>query len=171
MAAIAAIFTAKMMFGKWEGTMALNGALAGLVAITAPCASVTTGASIIIGLVAGILVVFSVIGIEKILKVDDPVGAISVHGVCGAWGTLSLGLFATEGGLFNGGGASQLISQAIGVVAVFAWAFGTGLVLFLMLKHTIGLRVSAEEEKEGLDFGEHGNEAYHGFVFETMPEG
>jgi Amt family ammonium transporter len=171
MAAIAAIFTAKALFGKWEGTMALNGALAGLVAITAPCASVTTGASILIGLVAGILVVFSVLGIEKILKVDDPVGAISVHGVCGAWGTLSLGLFATEGGLFNGGGSAQLVSQAIGVVAVFAWAFGTGMVLFLLVKNTIGLRVTPEEEREGLDFGEHGNEAYHGFVLEAMPEG
>ena len=171
MSAIAAIFTAKLLFGKWEGTMALNGALAGLVAITCPCATVSTGASILIGLVSGILVVFSVLGIEKILKVDDPVGAISVHGVCGAWGTLAQGLFATDGGLFNGGGASQLISQAIGVVAVFAWAMITGLILFSAIKATIGLRVSPEEEREGLDYGEHGNEAYHGFVMVTTPEG
>jgi ammonium transporter, Amt family len=169
--AIAAIFTAKLLFGKWEATMALNGALAGLVAITAPCASVTTGPSIIIGLIGGVLVVLSVLGIEKILKVDDPVGAISVHGVCGAWGTLALGLFATEGGLFFGGGASQLISQAIGVVAMFAWCMVTGFVLFGAIKATVGLRVSPEEEREGLDFGEHGNEAYHGFVLEAMPEG
>jgi Amt family ammonium transporter len=178
MAAIAALFTARALFGKWEATMALNGALAGLVAITCPCAWVTVGGSIAIGLIAGILVVFSVIAIDKYLKVDDPVGAISVHGVCGAWGTLALGLFSTGTGdasplpgLFNGGDASQLISQATGVGAVFLWAVGTGAVLFLLIKHTVGLRVSAEEEREGLDFGEHGNEAYHGFVLEAMPEG
>jgi Amt family ammonium transporter len=178
MAAIAALFTARMMFGKWEATMALNGALAGLVAVTCPCAWVTVGGSIAIGLVAGILVVLSVIAIDKYLKVDDPVGAISVHGVCGAWGTLALGLFSTGTGdasplpgMFNGGDASQLISQATGVGAVFLWAVGAGAVLFLLIKHTVGLRVSPEEEREGLDFGEHGNEAYHGFVFEAMPEG
>ncbi len=98
MAAIAALFTARVLFGKWEATMALNGALAGLVAITCPCAWVTVGGSITIGFVAGILVVLSVIAIDKYLKVDDPVGAISVHGVCGAWGTLSLGLFSTATG-------------------------------------------------------------------------
>jgi ammonium transporter, Amt family len=178
MAAIAALFTARVLFGKWEATMALNGALAGLVAITCPCAWVTVGGSIAIGFVAGILVVLSVIAIDKYLKVDDPVGAISVHGVCGAWGTLSLGLFsigtgdgAPLTGLFMGGDAKQLISQAIGVGAVFLWATITGGVLFLILKNTVGLRVSPDEEREGLDFGEHGNEAYHGFVFETMPEG
>ncbi len=125
------------------------------------------------------MVVLSVIGIEKILKIDDPVGAISVHGVCGAWGTLSLGLFsaangvnAPKPGLFMpGGSAEQLVSQAIGVVAVFAWAIVTGAVLFYVLKATVGLRVSPEEEREGLDYGEHGNEAYHGFVFEATTEG
>ena len=178
MGAIAAIFTAKLMFGKWEATMALNGALAGLVGITCPCAWVTVGGSILIGLVAGILVVLSVVAFDKVFKVDDPVGAISVHGVCGAWGTLALGLFSTAdgdeaplAGLFYGGGIQQLIDQAIGVVSVFAWAFGTGMVLFLAIKATVGLRVSPEEEREGLDFGEHGNEAYHGFVLEAMPEG
>jgi Amt family ammonium transporter len=177
-ACIAALCTARAMFGKWEATMALNGALAGLVAITCPCAWVSMSSSFLIGLGAGILVVLSVLGIEKILKVDDPVGAISVHGVCGAWGTLSLGLFS-EGsgtlsplpGLFKGGDMSQLISQATGVVAVFLWAIATGAVLFLALKATVGLRVSAEEEREGLDYGEHGNEAYHGFVMVTTPEG
>jgi Amt family ammonium transporter len=175
---IAALFTAKAMFGKWEGTMALNGALAGLVGITCPCAWVTIGSSIIIGLVAGVLVVLSVVAFDKIFKIDDPVGAISVHGVCGAWGTLALGLFSTASGdasplpgLFYGGGGSQLMAQALGVVSVFAWAFGTGLVLFYVIKGTVGLRVSAEEEREGLDYGEHGNEAYHGFVLEAMPEG
>jgi Amt family ammonium transporter len=177
---IAALFTARLLFGKWEATMALNGALAGLVAITCPCYWVTVETSLIIGLVAGILVVLSVIAIDKYLKVDDPVGAISVHGVCGAWGTLSLGLFSTGTGadalsplpgLFTGGDMTQLIAQAKGVGAVFIWAICTGGILFLLIKHTVGLRVSPEEEREGLDFGEHGNEAYHGFVFEAMPEG
>ncbi len=178
-ACIAAVFTARAMYGKWEATMALNGALAGLVAITCPCAWVSTSSSVIIGLVAGILVVLSVVGIEKFLKIDDPVGAISVHGVCGAWGTLSLGLFsiangdaAPKPGLFMPGGSSeQLVSQAIGVAAVFGWAIVTGAVLFYILKATVGLRVSPEEEREGLDYGEHGNEAYHGFVFEATTEG
>lgn len=175
---VAALCTARILFGKWEATMALNGALAGLVAITCPCAWVSVGSSLAIGLAAGIIVVLSVIGIDKILKIDDPVGAISVHGVCGAWGTLSLGLFS-EGtgeasplpGLFMGGDASQLVSQAIGVGAVFLWATITGAILFLVIKATIGLRVSPDEEREGLDYGEHGNEAYHGFVLEAMPEG
>jgi len=178
MAAVAAILTARLLFGKWEATMALNGALAGLVAITCPCAWVTVGASILIGLLAGILVVLSVLGIEKIFKVDDPVGAISVHGVCGAWGTVSLGLFsAADGnnaplpGLFYGGGTEQLLTQALGVGAVFLWCMVTGLALFTTIRATIGLRVSPEEEREGLDFGEHGNEAYHGFVMVTTPEG
>jgi Amt family ammonium transporter len=177
-AAIAALFTAKLLFGKWEATMALNGALAGLVAITCPCAWVSVPSSIAIGLVAGILVVLSVIGIEKYLKVDDPVGAISVHGVCGAWGTLALGLFSAgtgtaspQPGLFMGGGAAQLVAQAKGVGAVFLWAMLTGAILFLAIKATIGLRVSPQEEREGLDYGEHGNEAYHGFVMVTTPEG
>jgi Amt family ammonium transporter len=176
--AIAALCTAKVMFGKWEGTMALNGALAGLVSVTCPCAWVSMESSFLIGLVGGILVVLSVIFFDKIAKIDDPVGAISVHGICGAWGTLSLGLFSAGTGeasplpgLFMGGGASQLISQATGVAVVFAWAIATGAVLFLAIKYTIGLRVTADEEREGLDYGEHGNEAYHGFVLEAMPEG
>jgi len=142
-----------------------------LVAVTCPCAWISIESSFLIGIVAGILVVLSVIGVEKILKIDDPVGAISVHGVCGAWGTLALGLFSAgtgeaspKPGLFNGGGMDQLVSQAIGVGAVFGWAIVTGAVLFLAIKATVGLRVSPEEEREGLDFGEHGNEAYHGFV-------
>lgn len=175
---IAALFTARMMFGKWEATMAMNGALAGLVAITCPCAWVTVATSLAIGAVAGALVVFSVVFIENTLKIDDPVGAISVHGVCGAWGTLSLGLFSTGTGdlspfpgLFMGGGTKQLIGQAVGVGAVFVWAIACGAILFAILKMTVGLRVSADEEREGLDFGEHGNEAYHGFQFVTEREG
>jgi ammonium transporter, Amt family len=171
-ATICAMITAKLMFGKWEATMALNGALAGLVAITCPCAWVSIPGAFVIGAVAGVLVVLSVVFLEHTLKIDDPVGAVSVHGVCGAWGTLSLGLFSTAGGdaapalgLFYGGDATQLIAQAIGVGAVFAWCMVTGVVCFLGIKYTIGLRVTPQEEAEGLDFGEHGNEAYHGFQF------
>jgi Amt family ammonium transporter len=133
---------------------------------------------VVIGLIAGMLVVLSVVGIEKFLKVDDPVGAISVHGICGAWGTLALGLFSAgtgeaspSPGLFMGGGTTQLVAQATGVIAVFLWAMITGAILFLGIKYTVGLRVSPEEEREGLDYGEHGNEAYHGFVFTSNPEG
>ena len=175
--AITALFTSKLIFGKWDAGMALNGTLAGLVAITAPCAWVTINGALLIGGIGGVLVVLSVLFVEHVLKIDDPVGAVSVHGVCGAWGTLSLGLWSTgtgDGsplpGLFNGGGVTQLINQAIGVGAVFAWAVAGGLVVFYGLKYTIGLRVSPEEEIEGLDVGEHGYGAYHGFVLSTTPE-
>jgi len=175
--AITALIASKLIFKKWEGTMALNGVLAGLVAITCPCPWVSIGSSILIGGIAGVLVVLSVLFIEHVLKIDDPVGAVSVHGVCGSWGTLSLGLWSTGNGqgapalgLFNGGGFGQLINQAVGVASVFAWCMVTGIVLFLVLKYTVGLRVSHEEEMEGLDVGEHGNTAYHGFVISTGPE-
>jgi Amt family ammonium transporter len=115
----------------------------------------------IYGVAAGVLVVFSVEFFDKIAKIDDPVGAISVHGVCGAFGTLAVGLFATEGGLFTGGGVALLTTQAIGVASVFAWAFGLGLIVFFAIKYTIGLRVSAKEEENGLDYYEHGEKAYN----------
>ncbi len=167
--AIAALFTAWMIYKKPDGSMALNGALAGLVAITAPCATVSPIGALFIGLIAGALVVLSVIFIDHVLKVDDPVGAVSVHGVTGAFGTLSVGLFNVEGGLFYGGGFKLLGIQAIGVAAGFVWAFGLGLVLFFVIKKTIGLRVTEEEELIGLDIGEHGMEAYSGFqVFTTQ---
>jgi Amt family ammonium transporter len=172
--AIAALTTAKIMFKKWEGTMALNGALAGLVSITAPCAWVSMPSAAVIGAIGGVLVVLSVVFIDHVLKIDDPVGAVSVHGVCGSWGTLSVGLFSAGTGeasplpgLFMGGGAEQLINQAIGVGAVFGWCIVTGAICFYGLKYTVGLRVSPEEEAEGLDYGEHGNEAYHGFQFHS----
>jgi Amt family ammonium transporter len=115
-----------------------------------------------------VLVVASVLLLDRKLKVDDPVGAVSVHGVCGAWGTLAVGLFSTGSGLFYRHGPGQLGVQALGVAVAFAWAFGLGLALFLGIKHTIGLRVSREEELRGLDLGEHGMEAYTGFqVFST----
>jgi Amt family ammonium transporter len=168
---IAALVTAYVMFGKWEATMALNGVLAGLVAITAPCYWISIEHSCLVGLGAGVLVVLSVVFIDQTLKIDDPVGAISVHGVCGAFGTLCVGLFSTGNGdlspklgLFNGGGMDQLMIQLTGVGAVAAWGIGTGAICFLAIKYTLGLRVTEEEELEGLDVGEHGNEAYSGFL-------
>lgn len=163
--------------GKPDLSMTLNGVLAGLVAITAPCASVTTGYAVIIGIIAGVLVYFSCLFVEDKLKIDDPVGAISVHGVCGAFGTLSVGIFgsravdilywdettAIKDGLVYGGGFGQLWTQLVGVASVFAFTFGTAFILFSILKATVGLRVSEEEETYGLDIGEHGMEAYPDF--------
>jgi Amt family ammonium transporter len=165
--AIVAMLTAWALFGKADASMALNGALAGLVSITAPCASVSPLGAIAIGVIGGVLVVLSVVFIDRVLHIDDPVGAVSVHGVCGLWGTLACGLFNTDGGLFYGGGLAQLGTQLIGGAAFFVWAFGSGLVLFTVLKKTIGLRVSADEEMRGLDIGEHGMEAYDGFQIFT----
>lgn len=159
--AVATLITTWIKYGKPGLSMTLNGVLAGLVAITAGCHAVSPGAAIIIGAIAGVLVVFAVEFFDKVAKIDDPVGAISVHGVCGAFGTLAVGLFATEGGLFNGGGFALLGSQAIGVVSVAAWALGVGLILFHTLKYTIGLRVSKKEEENGLDYYEHGEKAYN----------
>jgi len=161
--AIAAMFASWVLFKKPDASMSLNGALAGLVGITAPCATVSPVGAILIGLVAGVLVVLSVIFVDRILKVDDPVGAVSVHGVCGLWGTLSCGLFNLDGGLFYGGGFHQLWVQIIGAGSAFIWAFGLGLVLFFGLKAITGLRTEPEEELRGLDIGEHGMEAYNGF--------
>ncbi len=165
--AIGAMVTAWIKFGKPDAGMSLNGALAGLVSITAPCYNVSPISAIIIGFIGGIIVVISVLAIENI-GVDDPVGAVSVHGVCGAWGTISAGLFAQEAfggtnGLFFGGGAGQLVTQFIGVGAGFVWTFVVSFALFSLVKATIGLRVSEEEEMEGLDFGEHGASAYSDF--------
>ncbi len=167
--AILAMCTAWLTSGKPDASMALNGALAGLVGITAGCATVSPVGAISIGAIAGVLVVGSVVFIDKVLRIDDPVGAVSVHGVCGAWGTLACGLFNLDGGLFYGGGLKQLGVQLIGTGTAFAWAFGLGLVLFLAIKHTIGLRVTPEEELRGLDITEHGMEAYSGFqIFTTQ---
>jgi Amt family ammonium transporter len=178
--AVGAMVISWIHFKKPDLSMALNGTLAGLVGITAPCASVSTGSAVIIGLVAGLLVFYSCLFFERKLKIDDPVGAISVHGVCGAWGTLAIGLFGQrsidvvywsedstiQDGLFFGGGFSQLGVQAVGVLACFVAAFGLMLIVFALIKATIGLRVSDEEQIQGLDLGEHGNVAYGGFVFE-----
>tara|TARA_B100000315_G_scaffold258564_1_gene311199 strand:- start:161 stop:1510 length:1350 start_codon:yes stop_codon:yes gene_type:complete len=170
--AIMAMFTAWLRFGKPDTSMSLNGALAGLVAITAGCANVSPLSAIIIGGLGGIIVVLSVEFIDKVLKIDDPVGAVSVHGVCGAWGTLAVGLFAQEAyggvnGLFFGGGMGQLVTQIIGIVAVFFWVSIAALIVFGLIKATVGLRVSKEEELKGLDIGEHGMESYSGFQIFT----
>lgn len=161
--AVGAMLMAWILLKKPEGSMSLNGALAGLVSITAPCDGVTPLASIIIGFIGGVIVVLSILAFDKLLKIDDPVGCISVHGVCGAWGTLSCGLWNVDSGLFYGGGVSQLGVQLAGIGAGFVWAFGAGLILFLAIKYTVGLRVTKEEEIAGLDVGEHGMEAYSGF--------
>ena len=172
--AIGSLFYSWLRFGKPDPSMALNGALAGLVAITAGCAFVSPVSAIIIGLAAGVLVVVSVEFFEKILNIDDPVGAVSVHGVCGAFGTIAVGLFAQEAygginGLFFGGGIRLLGVQLLGVVSVFAWTFVVCLGIFAVIKKTIGLRVKPEEELRGLDIGEHGIESYSGFqVFTTQ---
>ncbi len=159
--AVVTMFVTWFRYGKPDLSMTLNGALAGLVAITAGCDIVSPGGATIIGIIAGFAVVFSVELFDKVLKIDDPVGAISVHGVCGALGTLMVGFFATDGGVFYGGGASLLVSQLIGIVSIGAWAFGLGLILFQVLKATVGLRVTEQEEREGLDIHEHGQSSYN----------
>ncbi len=170
--AIVAVGIAKLRYGKADLGLTLNGALAGLVSITAGCGFVEPWAALIIGAIGGGIVVFSVEFFDKI-RIDDPVGAISVHGSCGVWGTLAVGLFATAGaaeawgapghGLFMGGGVRALGEQAIGVLAIFAWVTVTAGILFFIIKNTIGLRVSENEELAGLDVQEHGIGAYPEF--------
>jgi Amt family ammonium transporter len=170
-AAISASITAWMLLGKPDLTMILNGGLAGLVAITAPCAFVSIPSALIIGLIAGVLVVLSVLFFDKV-KIDDPVGAISVHLVCGVFGTIAVGLFAqdqftpdtTGNGLLFGGGAGLLMAQLAGLIGVGVFVFVFSLICWKIIDAIIGVRVSAEEEMEGLDVGEHGNIAYPDFV-------
>jgi ammonium transporter, Amt family len=167
MGALSAMGMVWLKTGRPDVGMTGNGLLAGLVAITAGCAAVTPQAALIIGFLAGIIVVWGVHFIESGLKVDDPVGAVAVHGICGAFGTLCVGLFARDDvdgfwsqGLLYGGGTDQLVSQVIGVVAVFAWVSITSFILFTVLKRTVGLRVSEAEELAGLDILEHGSPGY-----------
>ena len=181
---IAATVTAWLYLGKPDLSMIINGILAGLVGVTAACAYITIGSALVIGLIAGIIVVFAVTFFDK-LRIDDPVGAISVHLVCGIWGTLAVGLFSVgpgvyswygEGlgpakGLFVGGGIGQLISQLIGVVSVGGMIVLLSTICWLVLKATMGIRVSPEEEFEGLDISEHGMEAYSGFVKDVNSDG
>lgn len=157
--AIAAMCTAWLLFGKPDVSFTLNGALAGLVAITAGCNIMTVPYALLTGILAGSVVVLSCLMFDR-LRIDDPVGAISVHGICGALGTLCVGLFHKEVGLLNGGGLSLLGIQAMGVGIAFVWSFGVSSAIFLAIKSTVGLRVSEAEEIEGLDMHEHGMLAY-----------
>lgn len=160
---MASLILAWALNKKPDLSQTLNGVLAGLVAITAPCAWVTPAASILIGAVGGVLVVYGALLLEK-FKIDDPVSAVPVHLINGVWGTLAVGLFAVDNGLFTTGQAGQLLAQAIGIVAVGAWCLVTGGVMFFAIKVVTGLRVSREEELKGLDYHEHGAEAYPGDV-------
>ena len=177
---LSSIFYMWAVFGKPDPTMGCNGLLAGLVAITAPSAFVNPIGAMIIGAIAGVLVIWSVLFVERVLKIDDPVGAISVHGVNGAWGCLSIGLFATGEygagwngvatapiGLFYGGGFGQLAAEAIGVVTNFVWVFSSAFVFFWIIDKTMGMRVSAMTEIEGLDIHEMGVAGY--FNEDTRP--
>jgi len=159
--AVTAMFVTWMKYKRPGLSITLNGALAGLVAITAGCDAVSPGGAVLIGIIAGVILVYGVAFIDRVLKVDDPVGAVSVHGLSGAAGTLLVGLFSTTEGLFYGGGAKLLGVQAIGVLAVAAWAMGLGFILFFILKKTIGIRVSRRIEEEGLDIYEHGESAFN----------
>ena len=151
--------------GKPDVSMSLNGSLAGLVAVTAGCANVDVIGSFIIGAVAGVLVCVAVYFIEDKLKVDDPVGAVAVHGCNGIWGTIAVGLFDYKDGLFYGGGVHHLLILLLGIVCIAGWTIVTMTIVFTVLKKTIGLRVSAQEEVEGLDSTEHGLESgYPDFV-------
>jgi Amt family ammonium transporter len=162
--AVGAMLTSWLKFDKPDIGMTLNGTLAGLVAITAPCATVTPLGAVLLGFIAGPLVVFAVLFFDKI-KVDDPVGAISVHGVCGAWGTIAAALFHEN--LFLGleyDLMGTLMTQLLGVVVAFVWVFTTSFIMFKVIAATIGLRVSPEEELEGMDLSEHGASCYPDFA-------
>ncbi len=168
--AIMAMFTSWIWFGKPDPSFSLNGALAGLVGITAGTWVINPLGAVIVGAIAGVLVVVSVEFIDKVLHVDDPVGAVSVHGICGVWGTLAVALFGDlekiGSGLTRGG---QIGVQLLGIVAVFAWVVVTALVLFGVLKAAGLLRVDEKEELQGLDISEHGAESYSGFqIFSNM---
>ncbi len=171
--AITAMFFAWYKFVKPDLSMTMNGALAGLVAITAPCAFVSPQAAIVIGAVGGIIVVSAIIFFDKI-HVDDPVGAVPVHGMNGIWGTLSVGIFGQRAlglareGLLYGGGFTQLGVQALGVFTVILFVIGAMYIIFRFIDSVIGLRVSRDEELKGLDISQHGMESYGGFqIFTT----
>ncbi len=159
--AITAMIVSWMRYKRPALSISLNGALAGLVAITAGCDAVDPMGAVAIGIMAGFILPFAVEFFDKVLKIDDPVGAISVHGVSGAFGTLAVGLFSTSEGLFYGFGAKLLGIQAIGVIVFFVWAAGAGFILFTILKKLNILRVSKVIEEEGLDIYEHGEGAYN----------
>lgn len=167
--AVIAMTVTWVFFKKPDISMTLNGALAGLVGITAGANVLSPLGAVIVGAVAGGLVVASVEWFDKILHVDDPVGAVSVHGVCGFWGVAAVGLFSTEKGLFYGFGTELLKIQILGSLVFLVWGLSTGLLMFFLIKKTIGLRVSKEEELKGLDLAEHNSDSYHGFqIFKNI---
>ena len=178
--AICVMLITWMKTGKPDPSLTANGLLAGLVAVTAPCGSITNWAAIVIGIIAGIIVYAGVMFNENVLKLDDPVGAIAVHGYCGTWGLLSVGIFSI--GIGNGiladatyaaagagllyGGYQQFLIQIVGIILSIVWAFGISFVIFKVLDWTIGLRVSEEHEITGLDIVEHGISAYPEFMIQ-----
>ena len=165
---VAATITSWVKDGKPDLSMIINGILAGLVGITAGCDGVDYWGAVIIGLIAGVLVVHSVALFDKI-QIDDPVGATSVHLVCGIWGTLAVGLFNTETGVLYGGGFAQLGAQILGILSIGGFTVLLSTIFWLAIKATVGLRVHPEQEYEGLDIAEHGMEAYNGFLKEIGP--
>ena len=158
---IGTMFTSWIKYGKPSFSLTLNGVLAGLVAITAGCDLVSPLGAAIIGLLAGIILVFSIEFIDTKLHIDDPVGASSVHGVCGIFGTIMTGLFALDGGAFYGGGFGFFGAQCLGVLAIDVWAAVAGIVLFFGIKKIAGLRVDKRIEEEGLDIYEHGESCFN----------
>ena len=173
-ATVAAMILTWIRYGKPDVSMTFNAALAGLVAVTAPCDCISPEGAFFIGLVAGLLVVFSVEFFDKVARIDDPVGAVSVHMVNGIWGTIAVGLFSTGGngvgaGLFYGGGFDQLLTQLLGVVSVAAYVLVIMLIIFKLINATVGLRVPAKVEIDGLDIHEHGlASAYSGFAISDV---
>ena len=159
--ALTALIVAWVRYGKPSLSLSLNGVLAGLVGITAGCDAVSTAGAALIGIICGAAMVFAVSFFDSVAKVDDPVGAISVHGVCGSLGTILTGIFALDGGLLYGGGLHMLGVQLLGAVVYAAWAILCGLILFYVLRRTIGLRVDRRVEEDGLDYYEHGETSYN----------
>lgn len=159
--ALTALIVAWVRYGKPSLSLSLNGVLAGLVGITAGCDAVSTAGAALIGIICGATMVFAVSFFDSVAKVDDPVGAISVHGVCGSLGTILTGIFALDGGLLYGGGLHMLGVQLLGAAVYAAWAILCGLILFYVLRRTIGLRVDRRVEEDGLDYYEHGETSYN----------
>ena len=159
-ATIAAMFMSNFKYGKPDAGLTLNGALAGLVGITAGANTISFGGAVVVGILSGVLMLLAVEYIDTKLHIDDPVGAISVHGVCGVLGTLAVGVFSTDGGLLYGGGLALIVAQLVGVAVVAVAAMSLAFVAFVVIRGTIGLRVEESEELHGLDGIEHGIAAY-----------
>ena len=165
---VSAMFFSWLKYGRPDASLTLNGILAGLVGITAGADVFTPAAGLIVGAIAGVVLVLAVEFFDKVARVDDAVGAVSVHGICGALGTLAVGLFAVDGGLLYGGGAGLFIAQLVGTLATFAWTMAVSLIALVVIKALVGLRVSPREEVEGLDLSEHGMIAYGDFMIHSL---